>query len=287
MTTVFVLAGGGSLGAVEVGMLQALAENGIVPDALVGTSAGALNAAWVAAHGMSSASLEELAAIWIELRRADVFPVDIRQVVRAAAGLSRAVSSAHRVGDLVEAHAGVQNVEDTELPLYLLATDLLGGTEVVIADGSLVDGVLASAAIPGVFPPVTRHGRLLVDGVLSGRSGVGQAVALGATTIYVLPTGAACALPRAPRSAIGVALHALTTLIQNRLAHEMAAYADAATVKVLPPLCPLSVSAANFAHAAELIKRSHDASRTWIAAGNLDLPAPERFLSAHGHASAA
>jgi NTE family protein len=76
VTTVFVLSGGGSLGAVEVGMLQALAENGIVPDALVGTSAGALNAAWVAAHGMSDDSLEELAAIWIELRRADVFPVD-------------------------------------------------------------------------------------------------------------------------------------------------------------------------------------------------------------------
>jgi NTE family protein len=287
MTTVFVLSGGGSLGAVEVGMLQALAENGIVPDALVGTSAGALNAAWVAAHGMSDDSLEELAAIWIELRRADVFPVDLRRVIRAVAGLSRAVSSAYRVSDLVEAHAGVRNVEDTNLPLYLLATDLVTGAAAVIADGSLVDGVLASAAIPGVFPPVARHGRLLVDGVLSGRSGVGEAVALGATTVYVLPAGAACALPEPPRSAIGVALHALTTLIQNRLATEMATYADAATIKVLPPLCPLSVSAANFGHAADLIERSHDASRAWIAAGNLDLPAPERFLSVHGHASAA
>jgi NTE family protein len=171
MTTVFVLSGGGSLGGVEVGMLQALAENGIVPDALVGTSAGALNAAWVAAHGMSRDSLEELAAIWIELRRADVFPVNIRRVVRAAAGLAPAVSSAHRVSSLVAAHAGVRDVEDTDLPLYLLATDLLVGTAVVIADGSLVDGVLASAAIPGVFSPVTWHGRLLVDGVLSGRAG--------------------------------------------------------------------------------------------------------------------
>ena len=64
MTTAFVLTGGGSLGAVQVGMLQALAEHGIQPDLLVGTSCGAMNAAWVAGHGMSRDSLTELAAVW-------------------------------------------------------------------------------------------------------------------------------------------------------------------------------------------------------------------------------
>jgi len=175
MTTAFVLSGGGSLGAVQVGMLKALAENGIEPDALVGTSAGALNAAWVAAHGMSTKSLAELATIWTELRRPDIFPVDIRQVILAALGLSRAVSSAHRLGSLISAHAGVVNIEDTDVPLHLLATDLLAGTSVLIGDGSLVDGVLASAAIPGIFPPVLMRGRPLVDGVVSGQSGVAQA----------------------------------------------------------------------------------------------------------------
>jgi NTE family protein len=283
MTTAFVLSGGGSLGAVQVGMLKALADHGIQPGALVGTSAGALNAAWVAAHGMSIDSLDELATIWTELRRTDIFPIDIRQVVRAAVGLSPAVSSARRLGRLVSAHAGVENIEDTGVPLHLLATDLLAGTSVLIADGALVDGVLASAAIPGVFPPVSMDGRPLVDGVVSGQSGVAQAVALGATTIYVLPTGAACALPKPPHSAIGVTLHALTMLIERRLANEMAAHADAATIKVLPALCPLAVSPADFGHAADLIARSHHASREWIASGEIDLPAPERFLSAHHH----
>ena len=74
MTTAFVLSGGGSLGAVQVGMLQALAERGVEPDLLVGTSCGALNAAWVAGHGMSRTSLAELAAVWIGLRRRDIFP---------------------------------------------------------------------------------------------------------------------------------------------------------------------------------------------------------------------
>ncbi|HET7690073.1 MAG TPA: patatin-like phospholipase family protein [Nocardioidaceae bacterium] len=287
MTTAFVLSGGGSLGAIQVGMLKALADIGIKPDALVGTSAGALNAAWVAAHGMTNDSLDKLDTIWTELRRTDIFPVDIRQVVRAALGLSHAVSSAQRLGRLVAAHADVENIEDTDVPLHLLATDLLAGTSVLIDDGPLVEGVLASSAIPGIFPPVNKDSRPLVDGVVSGQSGVAQAVALGATTIYVLPTGAACALPKPPRSAIGVALHALTTLIERRLANEMAAYADAATIKVLPALCPLSVSPADFGHAAELIARSHQASREWIADGAIDLPAPERFLSAHHHRSTA
>ena len=268
-------------------MLRALGQNGVEPDVLVGTSAGALNAAWVAAHGMSYESLDELAVIWVGLRRPDIFPVDIRRVVRAAVGLGGAMSSAHRLARLLSAHAGVDDIEDTDVPLHLLATDLLSGTGVVISEGSLVAGVLASAAIPGIFPPVHKDGHLLVDGVVAGQSGVAQAVALGATAIYVLPTGAACALPEPPRSAIGVALHALTTLIERRLATEMAAYADAATIKVLPPLCPLAVSAADFGHAAALIARAHRTSLEWIDSGGIDLPAPERFLGLHDHRSKA
>ena len=73
MTTAFVLSGGGSLGAVQVGMLQALAERRITPDLLVGTSAGALNAVFVAAHGTGPAALDLLAGTWTALRRDDIF----------------------------------------------------------------------------------------------------------------------------------------------------------------------------------------------------------------------
>jgi NTE family protein len=283
MTTAFVLSGGGSLGAVQVGMLKALAENRIEPDLLIGTSAGALNAAWVAAHGMSDESLDNLAAIWTGLRRTEIFPVDARRVIRAVLGLSSAVSSAHRLRHLVSEHAGIENIEDAALPLHLIAADLLAGTSVRISNGLLAEGVLASAAIPGIFPPIERSGQLLVDGVFAGQSGIADAVDLGATTIYVLPTGAACDLPKPPRSAIGAALHALTMLIERRLANEMAAYSAAAAIKVLPPLCPLAVSPADFSHGAELIERSHRAALDWIDGRGIDLPSPERFLSAHDH----
>lgn len=71
--------------------------------------------------------------------------------------------------------------------------------------------------------------------------------------------------------------------MQQRLAREVAEFATAATVKVLPPLCPLTISAADFSHGGELIARSRQVSQEWIAAGNLDLQEPERFLSSHTH----
>jgi hypothetical protein len=94
MTTAFVLSGGGSLGAVQVGMLQALAERRVTPDLLVGTSAGALTAVFVAAHGMSPTSLDLLAATWAALRRDDVFPLRAPQMMLALAGARDAVRPA-------------------------------------------------------------------------------------------------------------------------------------------------------------------------------------------------
>ena len=85
MTTAFVLSGGGSLGAVQAGMMLALAERGVVPDLLVGTSVGALNAAYLAA-GPSYDGARALATVWSGLRRRDVFPLPGPGAVRALAG---------------------------------------------------------------------------------------------------------------------------------------------------------------------------------------------------------
>lgn len=283
MSTAFVLSGGGSLGAVQVGMLQALGERGIVPDLLVGTSAGALNAAWVAGHGLSSASLDELARLWTGVRRRDVFPVDVGHALLALLGRRSALCSNDRLRELISRHVGIEGFAEVAVPVHLVAADLVSGEDVLISDGAIAAGVLASAAIPGVFPPVRIAGRSLVDGGVAHRTGVSQAVDLGASEIYVLPAGYPCAVTRAPASALGVAVHALALLIEQRLIDEVARFNGAATIKVLPPLCPLRVSAADFGHAAQLIRRSHAATTKWLDEGGVELPAQERFLSLHRH----
>jgi NTE family protein len=283
MTTAFVLSGGGSLGAVQVGMLRALAERHIAPDLLVGTSAGALNAVFVAAHGTSPASLDLLAATWVALRRDDVFPLRAPQMVLALAGARDALCADSGLERLVRRHVGFARLEDAPIPVHIVTTDLLTGEEVLLSEGDPVSAVLASSAIPAVLPPVRRDGRTLVDGGLADNAAISQAVALGADRVYVLPTGYACALPTPPTRPLAVAVQALSLLVQRRLVSDVALYADRVDLVVLPPLCPLRIAATDFRHAAELCRRAHASSAGWLDSGAAYRPRPERVLGLHGH----
>lgn len=280
--TAFVLAGGGSLGAVQVGMLQALVSAGVRPDLLVGTSAGAVNAAWVAGHGTSADSLDRLAELWTRVGRRDLFPVSIGALARASLGRGSALTTSAPLGELVRAHAGIGSLEDARVPVHLMASDLLTGCPVALTQGPVDDAVRASAAIPGVFPPVLLDGRWLVDGGVAQATGVEQAVATGAGEVWVLPTGYPCALPGPPRTVLGIALHAFTLLLHQRLLTEVAALSDRATIRVLPPLCPLAISAADFDHAAELTSRGRETTQHWLATA-ADEPHQERNLARHSH----
>lgn len=281
MKTAFVLTGGASLGAVQVGMLRALSEAGVRPDLLAGSSVGAINAAWVAAH--PGAGLEPLAAIWRGLRREAIFPAGLGA---AAALLGRAdhVVAPDRLRRLLEASLGDRRFEDLSLPLHVLATDVMTGQAVVLSRGPLVPALLASAAIPAIYPPVRIGRRLLVDGGIAGHAPVAQAAAQGAEHVIVLPAGHACALREPPRSALAMALHSVTLLIQQQLIHELDRVPAGVRVSVLPPLCPLAVSPADFSHADELMERAYRSTRRRLAAGG---EAGAEVLAFHGpHAEA-
>jgi NTE family protein len=286
VTTAFVLSGGGSLGAVQVGMLQALSERHIAPDLVVGTSAGALNAVFVAAHGTGPAALDRLAETWAGLRRDDVFPVRAPHVLLALTGARASLCTHEGLERLVHRYVAFESLEEAPIPVHLVATDLLTGEEVLLSDGDVVSAVLASSAVPAVLPPVRRDGRTLVDGGLADNAAISQAVALGADRIYVLPTGYACALPAPPTRPLAVAVQALTLLIQRRLITDVAFYADQVELVVLPPLCPLQISAIDFRHAAQLVRRAHDEAAAWLDSGRAALPRPERILGLHGHRTA-
>ncbi len=164
MHTAFVLSGGGSLGAVQVGMLQALADHRLGPDLLVGASAGALNAAYVAGHGFTHETLARLADVWRGLRRHEVFPFAPRRQFLALLGARPSLCTADGLHRLVRDNVTYDRLEHATIPIQIVATDVISGTEVVLVHGDPVPAVLASAAIPAVFPTVTIDGRVLFDG---------------------------------------------------------------------------------------------------------------------------
>jgi NTE family protein len=264
--TAFVLAGGAALGAMQAGMLQALYERGIVPDLLVGTSAGALNAAYVASRPQTAATARELAAVWCGLRRKDVFPLRVATLLSGLAGRRDHLVANHGLRRLAARHLEITRLEEASVPLHLIACDLLSGQEVRLSGGPTIEAVLAAAAIPGLLPPVRLGDRLLTDGGVANNTPISHAVQLGAERIYVLPTDNPGALPRPPRGAPDAAVNAVTQLFGARLQADLARYATAAEMIVLPAANPGQVPLTSFTHARELIAQALTAARTTLAA---------------------
>ena len=268
--TAFVFAGGGSLGAVQVGMLLALTEHGVRPDFVVGASAGAINAAFFAADPTADGA-DALDALWRGLKRSDVMPMRLRDILRVAMRRDHLVDPAG-LRRLLERHLPYRRLEEATIPMHAVATDLVFGRETLLSKGPVVDAVLASAAIPGVFPPVRIEGRDLIDGGVANNTPISSALALGATRIVVLPTGFACALRRVPGSAIGRALHALSLLIARQLIHDIERYGARAALHVVPPLCPVDTSPYDYSACGKLIDRARATTRIWIGDGGLERP---------------
>lgn len=283
MATAFVLSGGGSLGAVQVGMMQALEQRRIVPDLLVGASAGAINAAFVAGRGFTASALDDLAGVWRGLRRQDVFPFAPQRHLLALAGRRPSLCTADGLIRLIDVHLAYDRIEDAAIPVHIVTTDVLSGIEVTLSEGDPVPAVLASAAIPAVLPAVEIGGRLLFDGGVANNTPISQALARGSDRVVVLPAGVSCALASPPRSAVATAVHALTLLIQQRLALDVAAYEDRTELVVVPPLCPLAVPSTDFRRAADLIDRARRATAGWLDDGGHRRSHPARFLSLHLH----
>lgn len=277
-STAFVFAGGGSLGAVQVGALRELVLAGERPDFVVGASVGALNACFFASRP-DIEGVAALEAIWRKLERKDIFPVTLR----GAANLLRGTGSLFTPRSLqrfVARHLPITALEDAAIPVHVVATNL-SGEAVCLSRGSAADAVLASSAIPIAFPPVEIEGRHLIDGAIAGNTPILTAAELGATRIIVLQTGYPCSIVAPPGGAVARGLHALTLLISNQMERDLKLMAGMADVYVAPHLCPLDVSPFNFSHAAMLIDRSAASTRDWLNTGGLQHPATPGAFEHH------
>jgi NTE family protein len=265
--TAFVLSGGASLGAVQAGMLRALYEQGITADMLVGTSAGALNAAFVASRPQTEQTARELSRIWRDLDRDDIFPVSMRALLGGLCRKRDHLVPDHALRRLVGRHCEFDDLADAHTPLHVVAYDVIAGREVLLSEGPAVDAITASASIPGVFPPVAIGDQLLIDGGVANNTPISHAAALGAERVYVLPTQTG---PRridsSPAGAIDAAIHALTLLVDARFAADVARYAQEVELIVLPAPNAHRVQPTDFEHAGRLMAEALAACREVFAA---------------------
>jgi len=263
MTVAFVLSGGAALGSVQVGMLAALEEAGIEPDLVVGTSVGALNGSWVASRRPAAG----LADIWHSLERGDLFPLDPLVGLRGFRGRSAHFIPDRGIRQVLEHHVGFGRLEDAALPFVVVACDARSGEEVVLRTGPAIEAILASSALPGIFPPVDLDGRLLIDGGIVNNTPISRAIEAGATEVWVLSTGYSCGLRSAPVGAINMALHAVGLLVQQRLVQEISVRRYPVPVHLIPPPCPVDVTATDFSQSASLMERAERGTRQWLGNG--------------------
>jgi NTE family protein len=274
--TAFVLSGGAALGAIQAGMLTALYERDIEPDLVVGTSVGAVNGAFIASRPFARETTDELAEIWHRLDRGQVFPLNPVSGFLGFFGARRHLVPERGLRDLLHEHIEFGRLEQASVPFHVITTDVLNGEEVRLSEGPAVDAVMASAAIPGVFPPVRWRDRYLMDGGIANHAPISDAVELGAERVYVLPTGISCDLAEPPHGALGMLLHSMSLLLMRRMQVEIELLADRAELIVLPPPCRPAVSPIDFSRSDELIQRGAEDSAAYLdelESGRIEDPA--------------
>jgi len=217
--TAFVLSGGGNQGVSQVGMLRALLEREIVPDVVVGTSAGALNGAGIC-YAPNLTGVAQLSAVWEQLRSDQVFPGG--KIHRAWNIVRRGT---HLFGSegleaLIHHSTPARLFSDLQVPLRVIATDLDTGEEVVLVRGPLKPALLASTALPGVFPIVHHDGRRLVDGGVVDNVPLSHALAGPVDRVFVLNVSSGMS-ERVERSPLDVVMTSFTHARSQRYELEL------------------------------------------------------------------
>lgn len=252
----FVLSGGANRGAMEVGALLALFERGIVPDLVVGSSAGAINAAFIAGDP-TLAGAGRLAEIWRGIRKEHVFPGSRLAVLWRLFRRRDRFYEPDALAETIAAHLGYRDLSRARIPVIIVATDLGTGREHWFSSGDAVRAILASTALPGIFPPVEIDGRRYLDGGLSNRTPISAAVANGADHVYVLDVGYPCKCERLYRSVVDITTQALGIMGAQRLLADLEHYAERCTVVHISLPCQLEVRFTDFSKTEQMIAEAY------------------------------
>jgi len=239
-------------------MLRALVEREIFPDLIVGTSVGAINGALLA-FDPTPGGIARLSAIWQNLEEEDLFPG-----ARFKTSWARMIMRGNRVFDntglrkIVETRLGKVTFEDARIPLGIVATDLETGDEALFTSGDLVEPMLASAAMPGIFPPVSIGGREYIDGGVSNAVPIAPAIAMGARRIYVLNCSARQQEKRPLNRPMDHLLHAFMLARSRRLEHDRPLYSQRVELIEIPsPRLGFDVGFTSLEHTYKMLRSGY------------------------------
>jgi len=247
-----VLSGGGGRGAAQLGILRALAERGLQPDACVGTSVGALNAAVVASHPLPVA-LDLLERIWASPQTRAVFRSHPLRMVLNRARRQPWLRSDDAIGDLVDFSmelTGMTTFEELGRPLQIVVTDLLTGDPVLISQGRLRDPLRASCAIPFVFRPVQLGDRSYVDGGVTDNCSISTAARMKPDQIIAVDLTAEPAMPALRR--LSEVFERMTSVaLHSRLLADFDTFSKRLPVTLICPRIANPLRVADFAKVRE------------------------------------
>ena len=255
-------------------MLRALLERDILPGLVVGTSIGAINGAAIAAEPTLE-MLDRLEAVWRRLGKERLFDSPFRiagRLIRERTHLNSDLPLRRLLHRLMP----VTKFEEMAVPFQCVAACIERAAEHWFASGPLLEAVLASSAVPGIFPPVAIDGEHYLDGGLVNSLPVGPAVQLGARRIFVLHVGRIEQPLQPPRRPWEVALVAFEVARRHRFTRDLAEAPDDVEVHLLPTgaaSTPIAnVRYRDFRSAALRIERAYAATATYLAQHGLTGP---------------
>jgi NTE family protein len=262
--TAVVLGGGGNRGAVQVGMMRALIETGVSPDLFVGTSIGAINGAAFA--GMPTLEGVYLAAdVWRRIAASDVFPRRRFHGTWRFLEKRPSVFSMDGLRGLVAGYLRFEQLEDAPIPLLLIATRLEDGKEEWFTSGPALDAVMASAALPGMYPVAEIGDFRYFDGGVLDNVGISAALSAGARRIYVLLCGRVDAPAPSFSRPFEAMFAAFTLALGARLRRDLANVPDDVDVIVIEQLGAMMFDPGDFSRTDELIDEGYRAARDVLA----------------------
>jgi len=263
--TAWVLGGGAARGAAQLGVLRALLETGLAsPTAIFGTSVGALNGAVIAARP-SLEGVDLLRELWLSKPAREVFHVHSLGAIFARFAGQLGILSAGPLRSLIdqfETATGCTAFEELSVPLHVVATDLIAGRPIVFRSGPLAPTLMASAAIPGVFPPVAVDDHVCSDGAIVDNASISIAAQEGYGRILAIGLMAGGELEEAPTSWTDLIARTLQLSLHQRLLSDFQRLRGQARLVVICPITsPRTAWDMQYSHVESLIERSHAAAR--------------------------